>query len=177
MYIQDIYFIYSIHKHVYTCEASCMMYFFYFKTWKNIRVHCSFCFIEIIMSQVGTNFDFWDIWRKNQDFLASDSIENHPPTTTQSTWYTPYAAANVPTTQPKRTEKVWYLKIENWKYKSTLFHQHTPRKVSYEFRTSLFTSQPGIKEGTPPPHQHHHSRWNSVVQCYMPIVYAISKEK
>ena len=120
---------------------------------------------------------FWDFWRKNQEFLASDSIENHPPTTTQSTWYTPYAAANVPTTTPKRTEKVWYLKIENWKYKSTLFNQHTPKINLCEFCASLFTSQPGIKEGTPPPHQHHHSRWNSVVQCYMPIVYAISKEK
>ena len=131
----------------------------------------------VTQSQIGTKDGFWDIWRKKQDFLASDSIENHPPTTTQSTWYTPYAAANVPTTTPKRTEKVWYLKIENWKYKSTLFNQHTPKINLCEFCASLFTSQPGIKEGTPPPHQHHHSRWNSVVQCYMPIVYAISKEK
>ena len=68
-----------------------------------------FAFDVVLMShksQIGTNFDFCDIWRKKQDFLASDSIENHPPTTTQSTWYTPYAAANVPTTTPKRTEKV-----------------------------------------------------------------------
>ena len=61
---------------------------------------CRYCITSVMV------LDIWDIWRKNQEFLASDSIENHPPTTTQSTWYTPYAAANVPTTTPKRTEKV-----------------------------------------------------------------------